>query len=124
MNRSVNITDGTKLLDDSEVIDRILSGEVALYEILIRRYNGYLYKIGRSYGFGHEDAQDLMQETYVSVFRNLAAFESRSAFKTWIVRIMLNQCYHKRKSGRYTREANGTDTFDEQFYEQRAYLDR
>jgi RNA polymerase sigma-70 factor (ECF subfamily) len=38
-----------------------------------------------------------MQETYLSVYNNLANFEGRASFKTWITRIMLNHCYHAKK---------------------------
>lgn len=82
---------------DEELIQQILSGETKLYELLIRRYNPYLYKIGRSQNYSHDDTQDLMQDTYVDAFTNLSGFEGRSAFKTWIVKIMLNNCYRKRQ---------------------------
>jgi RNA polymerase sigma-70 factor (ECF subfamily) len=75
---------------------KILSGDIALYEIIIRRYNPYLFKVGRSYGFNHPDTEDLMQETYINAYLNLAKFENRSSFKTWLVKIMLNNCYHKK----------------------------
>lgn len=81
---------------DEEVIAKILSGENALYEIIIRRYNPYLYKTGRSYGFDHADTEDLMQETYLNAYKYLRSFGNRSSFKTWIVKIMLNQCYQKK----------------------------
>lgn len=74
-------------LTDVEVIERILKGEKALYELIIRRYNPYLYKIGRSYNYSHEDTQDLMQDTYIDAYKNLYKFEGRSGFKTWIMRI-------------------------------------
>jgi RNA polymerase sigma factor (sigma-70 family) len=80
---------------DAEVIDGILSGNKSLFEILIRRYNPDLYKTGRGYGFNHQDTEDLMQETFINSFQNLSKFENRSSFKTWLIRIMLNQCYHK-----------------------------
>ncbi len=80
---------------DMEVIQEILSGNTALFEIIIRRYNPVLYKTGRGYGFDHHDTEDLMQETFISSFQNLSKFENRSTFKTWIIRIMLNKCYHK-----------------------------
>ena len=80
---------------DSEVITEILLGNTALFELLIRRYNPDLYKIGRGYGFNHQDTEDLMQEAFINIFQNLSKFENRSSFKTWIIRIMLNQCYHK-----------------------------
>lgn len=80
---------------DLEVIQETLSGNSALFEILIRRYNPVLYKTGRGYGFNHQDTEDLMQETFMKSFQSLSKFENRSTFKTWILRIMLNQCYHK-----------------------------
>lgn len=83
-------------LKDEIVIPRVLQGEVALYEVIIRRYNPYLYKVGRSYGFGHEDTEDLMQDSFVDAYKSLANFEGRSAFKSWITRIMLNNCYRRR----------------------------
>ncbi len=80
---------------DEEVIQEILLGNTALFEILIRRYNPVLYKTGRGYGFNHHDTEDLMQETFINSFQSLSKFENRSSFKTWIIRIMLNKCYHK-----------------------------
>jgi RNA polymerase sigma-70 factor (ECF subfamily) len=85
----------TQQYPDSEVIKEVLLGNTALFEIIIRRYNPDLYKIGRSYGYNHQDTEDLMQEAFVNSFQSLAKFENRSSFKTWIIRIMLNQCYHK-----------------------------
>ncbi len=80
---------------DMEVIQEILLGNTALFEILIRRYNPVLYKTGRGYGFNHHDTEDLMQETFINSFQSLSKFENRSSFKTWIIKIMLNKCYHK-----------------------------
>lgn len=85
-----------KQTDEEPLIERILAGDIAVFELLIRRYNPYLYKVGRSYGFNHEDVEDLMQETFIHVYENLQKLENRSVFKTWLVRIMLNECYRKR----------------------------
>lgn len=96
-------------LSEIEIINRILNGEKPLYEIIVRRFNPYLYKIGRSYNYNHEDTQDLMQDTYVDAFKNLSKFEQRSNFKTWIIKIMLNNCYRKKQKFSYKNEfANET----------------
>lgn len=92
---------------ETEVIRRILHGETALYEILIRRSNPFLYKIGRSYNYTHEETEDLMQDTFVDAFINLPRFEGRSSFKTWIIRIMLNNCYRKSHESSYKNEKAG-----------------
>lgn len=89
---------------DKEIISQILDGKIDLYEVIIRKYNPYLYKVGKSYGYNHADVEDLMQETYVNAYLHLAQFENRSSFKTWIVRIMLNQCYHKKQKLGLQRE--------------------
>lgn len=89
---------------DNEIITKIIAGETPVFEILIRRYNPYLYKIGRTYGYSHHDVEDLMQETYVSAFYNLSKFENRSTFKTWLTKIMLNNCYQKKQKHSFKNE--------------------
>jgi RNA polymerase sigma-70 factor (ECF subfamily) len=89
---------------DEEMIQKIVSGETALFEILIRRYNPFLYKTGRSYNYNHEDTQDLMQDTFVDAYSNLAKFEGRSAFKTWILKIMLNNCFRRQQKFSFKNE--------------------
>lgn len=90
--------------NELEIIERVLKGEKALYEIIVRRFNPYLYKVGRSYNYSHEDTQDLMQDTFVDAFKALSQFNEKSSFKTWIVRIMLNNCYRKNKKSSFTNE--------------------
>lgn len=81
---------------DLDIIHKVTNGDIDQYEILIKRYNSFLYKIGRSYRYNHQDTEDLMQETFISAYCNLQKFENRSSFKTWLTRIMLNQCYQKK----------------------------
>lgn len=86
---------------DLELIEKVLNGQKESYEFIIRRYNPYLYKIGRTYGFDHFETEDLMQETYINAYLNLSKFEQKASFKTWIVRIMLNHCYHKKNKSQH-----------------------
>ncbi|WP_353137831.1 sigma-70 family RNA polymerase sigma factor [Pseudopedobacter sp.] len=89
---------------EAEIITRILEGEKSLYEIIVRRFNPYLYKVGRSYNYNHEDTQDLMQDTFIDAYKSLLQFEGRSDFKTWIIRIMMNHCYRKREKSSFKNE--------------------
>ncbi|MCK9450483.1 MAG: sigma-70 family RNA polymerase sigma factor [Bacteroidales bacterium] len=86
---------------DNDLVQKVLYGETKLYELIIRRYNSYLYKIGRLQHYNHEDTQDLMQDTYIDAFNGLKAFEYRSSFKTWLIKIMLHNCYRKRQKWNY-----------------------
>src|SRR5690606_36237908 len=101
---------------DQDVITHVLEGEISLYEIIIRRYNAYLYKIGRSYGFEHHDTEDLMQDTYLNAYAHLTNFAHRSSFKTWLVKIMLNTCYHKKQKASQKKEL-----FFEHIIQEKAY---
>lgn len=89
---------------EAEVVARILTGETELFEIIVKRFNPYLYKVGRSYNFNHEDTQDLMQETFIDAYNGLGQFEGRSKFKTWIIRIMLNNCFRKKNKASFKNE--------------------
>jgi RNA polymerase sigma factor (sigma-70 family) len=89
---------------DTEVIGKILKGETSLFELLIRRNNPFIYKVGRTYGYNHHDTEDLMQETYIQAFYALNKFENRSQFKTWLTRIMINNCYQKKQKHSYQKE--------------------
>lgn len=109
----MNPTGIVEELSDIEIISRILAGKPAFYEIIVRRYNSYLYKVGRSYSYPHSDVEDLMQETYIQAYIHLKSFENRSSFKTWIVKIMLNLCYHKKQKVSFQKETSiQTDTED------------
>lgn len=96
----------TEPLPDIDIIDMVLAGEVQLYELIVKRYNSYLYKIGKVYGFDHHDVQDIMQETYVNAYRGLSKFKREATFKTWITRIMLNNCFHKKQKQKLIKEVS------------------
>ncbi|HUZ61727.1 MAG TPA: sigma-70 family RNA polymerase sigma factor [Hanamia sp.] len=98
---------------DLEIIQRINEGDIKLFEILIRRYDPFLYKIGRTYRYNHEDTEDLMQDAYINTYCNLKKFENRSSFKTWLTRIMLNVCYQKRHKLTFKNEIISDDIQNE-----------
>jgi RNA polymerase sigma factor (sigma-70 family) len=89
---------------DEVIVESVLTGNVSLFEILIRRYNPLLYKIARSHGFNHQDSEDLMQDTHVSAYQFLAQFEGRASYKTWISKIMVHKCLYKLKYGYHKNE--------------------
>lgn len=87
-------------ITDYDVVERILNGEKELYEILLKRYNQTLYRVVRGY-LRDDEAEDVMQETYLKAFRNLHQFRGQTAaFSTWLIRIGINealQSLRKRK---------------------------
>lgn len=81
--------------DEEVIVQKIIGGDTALFEILMRRHNGALYKIARGFGFNHQDAEDLMQETHIAAYKNLKQFAYKASYGTWISKIMFRKCLYK-----------------------------
>lgn len=99
--------------DIDEIIANVLNGDVERYAFIVKIFDKYLYKIGRSYGFDHQTTEDLMQETFVNAYIHLKDFGRRSTFKTWISKIMLHQCYYKKNRSKFRRERSLGETENE-----------
>ncbi len=84
---------------DEEIVRRVIAGELPLFEILMRRHNQRVYRAVRSILREDSDAEDVMQEAYVSAYQHLAQFEGRAKFSTWLTRIAVNEAL-KRLSAR------------------------
>ena len=83
---------------DTEIIDRVLEGQSALYELLVRRYNQKLYRVVRAVLRDDSEAEDTMQEAYIRAYQKLRQFEKRSSFGTWVTRIAVNEAIARLKS--------------------------
>ena len=78
-------------ISDKEIIGRIIAGEKNLYALIVRRYNQRLYKVGMSILNDDAEVEDVMQVTYIKAYENLKKFEFKSAFSTWLTRILINE---------------------------------
>src|SRR5204863_8454104 len=85
-------------LTDEEVVPKVLAGDVASFEILMRRHNQRLYRIGRAILRNDAEAEDAMQDAYVRAYEHLQQFEGRAKFSTWLSRIAVNEALARRKS--------------------------
>ncbi|MBI5444656.1 MAG: sigma-70 family RNA polymerase sigma factor [Deltaproteobacteria bacterium] len=76
--------------EDATLVARAKEGDFAAFEELVTRSEGRVYQqILRLVG-NVEDARELLQETYLSAYRNLPSFKGDSAFSTWVYRIGTN----------------------------------
>jgi RNA polymerase sigma-70 factor (ECF subfamily) len=78
-------------LSDDEVVRRVLGGEAALFEVLMRRYNQRVFRAIRSVLRGDDEAEDAMQQAWLSAYSHLGQFQGTSSFSTWLTRIALNE---------------------------------
>jgi RNA polymerase sigma-70 factor, ECF subfamily len=76
---------------DEEVIERVKGGEIALYEILMRRYNQRLYRVTLAIVRDAGEAEDVMQDAYVRAYAHLDQFSGRAPFSSWLTRIAVNE---------------------------------
>jgi RNA polymerase sigma-70 factor (ECF subfamily) len=86
-------------LSDGEIAERVVGGDRACFEILMRRHNQRIYRVVRSVLRDERDVEDVMQQAYVNAFVHLRQFERRSQFSTWMTRIALNEAFARRKKG-------------------------
>jgi RNA polymerase sigma-70 factor, ECF subfamily len=78
-------------ISDEDVVRRVVAGEKELFELLLRRYNQRVYRTVRAVLRNPEDAEDVMQQAYVSAYRHLHQFEGRASFATWMTKIAIRE---------------------------------
>jgi len=77
-------------LDEHRLLRALRAGDEAAYARLHESYDARLLSLARSLGCNHAGAQEVVQETWAAVVRNVHSFEGRSTLKTWIFRILVN----------------------------------
>lgn len=72
---------------DEAIVARVVAGDTAAFERLVRRHNQRMFRAARAILKNDDEAEDAMQEAYVSAFAHLTQFGGRARFSTWLVRI-------------------------------------
>jgi RNA polymerase sigma factor (sigma-70 family) len=79
-------------ISDLDAIAAVARGQREMFEVIVRRYNPQLYRVGMAYLRDHAQAEDAMQNAYLKAFLHLDRFKRDAAFSTWLTRIMINEC--------------------------------
>jgi RNA polymerase sigma-70 factor (ECF subfamily) len=89
-------------LTDEDIVLRVCAGEHSLFELLMRRHNGRVYRTARAILRDDGEAEDVMQDAYVRAFEHLKDFEGRARFSTWLTRIAVHEALARvRRSKRF-----------------------
>jgi RNA polymerase sigma-70 factor, ECF subfamily len=100
---STSVVERWALLSDEQVVTRVLGGETALFEVLMRRNNERLYRAARAILRDESEIEDVMQQAYVNAYGHLRQFDGRSKFSTWLTRIAVHEALARaRRRGRCT----------------------
>jgi RNA polymerase sigma-70 factor, ECF subfamily len=84
-------TGAANSLSDELVIERVRAGDVASFEIIMRRYNQRLYRTARAILGDDSEAEDVVQEAYVRAYTHLEQFAGRARFSTWLTSIAVHE---------------------------------
>jgi RNA polymerase sigma-70 factor (ECF subfamily) len=86
-----------------ELVNRAREGDATAFSSLIRQYEGKIFRLAMNITQNREDAEDVLQESFLKAYEHLDQFQGNSKFYTWVVRIAVNQALmklRKRKSDR------------------------
>jgi RNA polymerase sigma-70 factor (ECF subfamily) len=96
-------TETTGVFDESAWLAKAREGDLGAFNELVNRYSRKIYRLAKHITQNDEDAEDVLQETFLKAFEHLGDFQGQSKFYTWIVRIAVNESLmrlRKRKSDR------------------------
>lgn len=109
---------------DGALVEATKSGEALAFEELVRRYKSRVFAIAKRITSSHEDAEDVVQESFHKAFLHLHDFQEKSRFSTWLTRIAMNEAFMVLRRRRGTPEVlpevgeDGASSVSEAFVDQ------
>ncbi len=82
-----------------DILTKAANGDLESFEKVYRSFSGFVYNVAYRVTGSFETSQDVTQEVFIKVYKNLKRFQFRSSFKTWVYRITTNtaiNAYRKR----------------------------
>src|ERR1022692_2160123 len=104
------------IFDESALVAKAREGDLAAFNELVNSYSRKIFRLAKHITQNEEDAEDVLQETFLKAFEHLGDFQGQSKFYTWIVRIAVNEALmklRKRKSDRTVPLDEPVDTGEE-----------
>ncbi len=90
----------TSDVSDAALVARVVGGDRAAFQQLMRLYNSSLFRAARAIVRDDADAEDVLQEAYIAAYRHLPGFRGDSRLATWLTRIVINQALGRLRSRR------------------------
>jgi RNA polymerase sigma factor (sigma-70 family) len=82
------------MTEETDLLNRIIHGETKLFKIFVDKYKDSSLTIACSLLKDREEAEDVVQDSFLKAFRQLPRFNFQSTFKSWLYRIVVNTSYH------------------------------
>lgn len=75
---------------DAAVVEQVLNGDRDAFRALVERHSRTVFRLAYRMTRNEQDAEEVVQETFLRAYRRLSTFESRANFRTWLYRIAVN----------------------------------
>ena len=98
--------------DDAALVSRAQAGDESAFAELVGRYERSIFRLARNITQSAEDAEDVLQETFLKAYEHLEEFRGDSKFYTWLVRIAVNQALMKLRKRKSDRAVSLDETID------------
>ena len=86
--------------DEGSLVAAAKAGDISAFETLVGRYERKIFRLAQNITQNREDAEDVMQESFLKSYQHLGEFQGNSRFYTWLVRIAVNQALMKLRKRR------------------------
>ncbi|MFZ0584532.1 MAG: sigma-70 family RNA polymerase sigma factor [Candidatus Acidiferrales bacterium] len=86
--------------DEGLLVAAAKGGDISAFETLVGRYERKIFRLAQNITQNREDAEDVMQESFLKSYQHLGEFQGNSRFYTWLVRIAVNQALMKLRKRR------------------------
>lgn len=103
-------------LSDSDVIARVLAGDIDSYSQIVERYEAKLMRYSSFILKDYDVASDLTQETFIKAYENLRGFNQSKQFSPWIYRILHNGAMNYIKRSKKSVSLAAVDEVDDSFF--------
>src|SRR6516162_8267865 len=90
------------IADDAELVRRALANDAGAFRAIMQKHNRRLYRIARGILHNNTEAEDAVQDAYVSAFTHLASYRGESTLATWLSRILMNEALGRLRRRRST----------------------
>src|SRR5579863_9709549 len=104
--------------EERQIVRRAQKGDKAAFELLVQRHQHRVFAVARGIVKRQEDAEDVAQQVFVKAYFSLKRFDQRAAFRTWLYKITVNECWdllRKRKARPLVYESDFNDEQSSQF---------
>ena len=91
------VTSMSEAHPEQALIERLRAGEEAAFRTLFQTYSDEVFRLGRQFVHSDAEAEEVVQEVFISAFRYIDRFRGSARLKTWLYRITVNRALKRRR---------------------------